>query len=58
MLRSLGVITPEVAAELVSLRDAGASGVEIWDRLETAISKFNGAMADTEETGNGMIGAI
>lgn len=40
------------------MQKAGASGVEIWDKLEGSLEKYKGAMEETEETGNGMIGAI
>lgn len=54
----MGLITPEVAASLDELQKSGASSIEIWDKLEEALSKYKGAMEETEETGNGMIGAI
>ena len=57
-LRNMGLITPEVAASLDELQKSGASSLDIWDKLEEALSKYKGAMEETEETGNGMIGAI
>ena len=57
-LRNMGVITPEVAAKMDEMQNAGASNVEIWQQLETAMQKYKGAMAETEQTGNGLIGAI
>lgn len=57
-LRNLGLITPQTAADLKELQDAGASNIELWDKLEEALKKFEGAMAETEKTGNGLIGAI
>jgi len=54
----MGLITPEVAASLEELQKSGASSIDIWDKLEEALSKYKGAMEETEETGNGMIGAI
>ena len=57
-LRGMGLITPEVAAQLTELQKAGADNAEIWASLERALGKYSGAMAETEETGNGMIGAI
>lgn len=57
-LRNMGLITPEVAASLDELQKSGASSIDIWDKLEEALSKYKGAMEETEETGNGMIGAI
>lgn len=40
------------------MQQAGASGVEIWDKLQESLEKYKGAMEETEETGNGMIGSI
>ncbi|MGN0851857.1 MAG: hypothetical protein ACI4Q3_00610 [Kiritimatiellia bacterium] len=57
-LRNMGVITPDVAANLDELQKAGATNMEIWTEFETALKKYNGAMAETEETGNGLVGAI
>lgn len=57
-LRNLGLITPEVAAELNDMQKTGASNVEIWNKLQDALGKFSGAMADTENTVNGRLGAL
>lgn len=57
-LRNMGVITPEVAARMEDMQKAGASTTEIWNELETALKKYKGAMEDTEQTGDGLIGAI
>lgn len=57
-LRNMGAITPEVAARLDELQKAGASNAQIWAELEKELGKFKGAMADTEETGEGLMGAI
>lgn len=57
-LRNMGVITPEVAARLDELQKAGASNIEIWNEMEKALGKFKGAMEETEETGEGLMGAI
>ena len=57
-LRNMGAITPEVAARLEELQKAGASNAEIWEEMEKALSKFKGAMEATEETGDGLMGAI
>ena len=57
-LRNMGVITPEVAAKLDDLQKAGASTTEIWGEMEKALGRFNGAMEETEKTGDGLIGAI
>jgi len=57
-LRNMGVLTPEVAQKLQDLQDAGKSNVEIWDELQKAIGRYKGAMAETEQTGEGLIGAI
>lgn len=57
-LRNMGAITPEVAERLDDLQKAGASNAEIWDALVKELGKFKGAMAETEQTGEGLMGAI
>ena len=57
-LRNMGVITPEVAAKLEEMQKKGSSALEIWDEFEKCLGRFNGAMKETENTGNGLIGAI
>lgn len=57
-LRNMGIITPEVAAHLQELQDAGKSNAEIWAEVENALGRYSGAMAETEQTGEGLIGAI
>ena len=57
-LRNMGVLTPEVAARLDEMQKAGASNVEIWRELESQLARFKGAMAETEQTGEGLVGAI
>ena len=57
-LRSMGVLTPEVAARLDELQKSGASTTEIWGELETALKRYKGAMEETEQTADGLMGAI
>lgn len=57
-LRNMGAITPEVAAKLDELQKSGASVQQIWETLTTELGKFKGAMAETEKTGDGLVGAI
>lgn len=57
-LRNMGVLTPEVAQKLQDLQDAGADNVRIWEELEAALNRYKGAMEETEQTGEGLIGAI
>lgn len=57
-LRNMGAITPEVAAKLDELQKAGASTSEIWNTLEEHLLRFEGSMKETEETGDGLMGAI
>ena len=57
-LRNMGVITPEVAARLDEMQKAGASTTEMWNEVEMALNKYNGAMKETEQTGEGLAGAI
>lgn len=57
-LRNMGAITPEVAAKLDELQQSGASVTQIWETLTGELGKFKGAMAETEQTGDGLVGAI
>lgn len=57
-LRNMGAITPEVAAKLDELQKSGASVTQIWETLTAELGKFKGAMAETEQTGDGLVGAI
>lgn len=57
-LRNMGVITPEVAQKLQDLQAAGKSNAEIWSEVEAQLGRYKGAMAETEKTGDGLIGAI
>lgn len=57
-LRNMGVITPEVAAKLDDLQKSGATNAEIWAEFERSLGKFNGAMEETAQTGDGLTGAI
>ena len=57
-LRSMGVITPEVARHLQDLQESGADNAVIWAEVEKALGKYKGAMAEAEGTGEGLITAI
>lgn len=57
-LRNMGAITPEVAAKLDELQKSGASTIEIWKSLEEHLQRFEGAMKETEQTGEGLVAAI
>ena len=57
-LKNMGAIAPGVAAKLDEMQKAGASNVEIWRELESQLARFKGAMAETEQTGEGLVGAI
>ncbi len=57
-LRSMGAITPEVAEKLDELQKSGASTSEIWNTLESHLKRFEGAMKETEQTGDGLMSAI
>ena len=57
-LRNMGILTPAVVTELKKMQEAGASSAEIWEKVEEALGRYNGAMEETEKTGNGLIGAI
>lgn len=57
-LRNMGILTPEVARNLDEMQKAGASASEMWAEVEKALAKYNGAMKATEQTGEGLVGAI
>ena len=57
-LRNMGVITPEVAQKLQDLQNAGKTNAEVWAEVEAQLGRYKGAMAKTEKTGDGLIGAI
>lgn len=57
-LRNIGVLTPELVKRLDEMQKAGASSVEMWEEVVKALEKFKGAMEATEDTGNGLVGAI
>lgn len=57
-LRNMGIITPGVVAELKDLQDAGADSGQIWDAVTKRLGEYDGAMQDTEQTGEGLMGAI
>jgi hypothetical protein len=57
-LRTMGAVTPAVVQEMREMQKAGASNAEIWAKVEEQLSRFKGAMAETETTGDGLIGAI
>ena len=57
-LRNMGVLTPEVAQKLQDMQKAGAKTTELWEEVEKALNRYNGAMKATEQTGEGMMGAI
>ena len=54
----MGILTPAVVAEMKKMQEAGASSIEIWEKVEEALGRYNGAMEESEKTGNGLIGAI
>ena len=58
MLRNVGAVTPEVVAKLQDMEEAGASNIELWRELEKELGRFKGAMADTEQTADGLMGAM
>lgn len=57
-LRNMGIITPQLAEEMAGLQKAGASNIEVWNKLEDALRKHQGAMDQTLKTGNGMAAAL
>lgn len=57
-LRNMGIITPGVVAELKDLQDAGADSGQIWDVVTKRLGEYDGAMQATEQTGEGLMGAI
>lgn len=57
-LRNMGIITPKLAADLDELQKAGASNEVLWRKFTESLLSFKGAMAETEKTADGLIGAI
>lgn len=57
-LKNMGIITPAVVQELDDMQAAGKSVADIWDMVEQSLARYNGAMAETEQTGEGLIAAI
>ena len=57
-LRNMGVISPEVAQKLQDLQAAGKSNAEIWAEVEAQLKRYQGAMKESEQTGEGLMGAI
>lgn len=57
-LRNMGVISPEVAQKLQDLQAAGKSNAEIWAEVEAQLKRYQGAMKESEQTGEGLMAAI
>lgn len=57
-LKNMGIITPAVVQKLDDMQTAGKSVADVWDAVEQSLAKYNGAMAQTEQTGEGLIAAI
>lgn len=57
-LANLGIFTPEIVANLEEMQKKGASANAMWDEAEKVLRKYNGAMADTEQTGEGLMAAL
>lgn len=57
-LRNVGILTPEIVARLDEMQKSGKSSVEIWTEIESALKRYNGAMDETKNTGEGLIESI
>lgn len=57
-LQNMGVITPEVTDKLKEMQKAERSNAEIWAVVEEQLGRYSGAMKETEQTGEGLMGAI
>lgn len=57
-LKNMGILTPAVVQSLTDMQDKGASIVEVWGEVENALMRYNGAMAETEQTGDGLVASI
>lgn len=57
-LRNMGILTPELVQNLKEMQEAGASSVDIWEKVEEALGRYQGAMEEVENTGDGLIAAI
>lgn len=54
-LMELGVITPQVAAEIDSLSQSGASTEEVWGAMSGSLDRFGGAMERQASTWDGTL---
>lgn len=57
-LKNMGILAPSVVRELDDMQAAGKSVADIWDVVEQSLARYNGAMAETEQTGEGLMAAI
>lgn len=57
-LMELGILTPQVAAHLEAMSNAGAKSSTQWDVLTGALGKFNGAMALQANTWEGLTSSL
>lgn len=57
-LKNMGILAPSVVQSLDDMQSAGKSVADIWDAVEQSLAKYNGAMAETEQTGEGLMAAI
>lgn len=54
-LMEMGILSPQVAAELEGLSAAGADTSEVWGTLTGSLGKFDGAMEKQSQTFDGMM---
>jgi len=57
-LMELGVLTPDVRAEMEKLQASGASNIEVWTLLETRLTSFKGGMEELSKTGEGLVSTL
>lgn len=57
-LKNMGILAPSVVQELDDMQAAGKSVAAIWETVEQSLARYNGAMAETEKTGEGLMAAI
>ena len=57
-LKNMGILAPSVVQELDDMQAAGKSVADIWETVEQSLARYNGAMAETEKTGEGLMAAI
>lgn len=57
-LMELGIITPDVRAEMEKLQAEGATNAEVWAKLQESMEKYKGGMEELSTTGEGLFSTM